>query len=114
MFGANSTNAPTALSLAYNLCGEIDMNRMLSLNKGPLGQTGGIAAVLSIRLVGEDKVANIMLEVVNLVVALIETVKNPNSPAQTASPKGTGCAFAFFALLFAAGGGLVALVQHVS
>lgn len=111
--GANATNAPTALSLAYNLCGEDDMKKMLSLDKGPLGQIGGIAAVLSQRLLGPDKAANIMMETVSLVGALVESVSPPSAPSHQVASRGTGCAIASIALLSGGVGGLAAVVRYV-
>lgn len=112
--GAKMTNASTALALAYNLCGQQDMKRMLSLDKGPLGSLGGIAAVLSQRLVGNERAANIMMETVEVVNSLAASIAQ--AAARGAPKQGVGCAVASMGLLLGGASlaaGAVALVHYL-
>lgn len=111
--GANRTNAPTALALAHEICGMKDFTRMLALDKGPMGPIGGVAAVLSQRLVGDEQAANLMLptlEIVSkLVAAINKPVRLPRSASNTPS-QATGCIFGATAILVGAAGTLGGLV----
>ena len=118
IMGAGNTNAATAFALAYNLCGPKDLQQMLSLNRGPLGPVGGIAAILCQRLLPKDKASNLMMESVEIVGELMEALKAPEPApsSRAAQSSGQGCAIAALAVLTGGAGalaGAAALVQHI-
>lgn len=88
ILGAIWTNAPTALVLAYNLCGEADLKKMLALKNGPFGPSNGISAVLSERLAGPDRARNIMMETLWLAEALADSAVSPSTSSPQAASKG--------------------------
>lgn len=119
IMGANNTNASTALSLAYNICGSKDLQQMLSLNRGPMGPLGGVAAVLCQRLLPRDQAGNIFMDAMGIVSELMEALTSRGQSASNslAPPKGSGCAIAILAVLAGAGGvvsAAVAVYQYLT